>query len=94
MDGDTRRRGAYGDVDALGECRQGSGRGGRGGQGPRAVLAELCGQDDGRLFALLDGARVPNLSLMLRELDVPTLGLSHIAEEDNTLFRRKASVGT
>jgi hypothetical protein len=48
----------------------------------RAVLAGLCGQDDGRLFALLDGARVPNLSLMLRELDVPALGLYRVGADE------------
>jgi hypothetical protein len=48
----------------------------------RAVLAELCGQDDGRLFALLDGAHVPNLSLMLRELAVPTLGLYRVGADE------------
>jgi len=48
----------------------------------RAVLAGLCGQDEGRLFALLDGARVPNLSLMLRELDVPALGLYRVGADE------------
>ncbi len=41
----------------------------------RAALSALCGHDDGRLFALLDGARIPDLSVMLRELGVPALGL-------------------
>ena len=48
----------------------------------RAGLAELCGHDDSRLFALLDGARIPDLSLMLRELAVPTLGLYRAGAED------------
>ncbi len=48
----------------------------------RAVLADLCGHDDGRLFALLDGARIPDLSVMLRELGVPALGLYRAGAEE------------
>lgn len=48
----------------------------------RAALAERCGHDDGRLFALLDGARSPNLSVMLRELGVAALGLYRAGAEE------------
>lgn len=49
----------------------------------RAVLSNLCGHDDARLFALLDGARIPDLSVLLRALGVPALGLyRNRAEED------------
>jgi hypothetical protein len=48
----------------------------------RAVLGALCGHDDGRLFALLDGARIRNLSVMLRELAVPALGLYRVGADE------------
>jgi hypothetical protein len=48
----------------------------------RAALGQRCGDDDGRLFALLDGARSPHLSVMLRELGVTARGLYRAGAEE------------